>query len=209
MNLWVDLILILFREKIYSDVLELLVNSRRKAFTEIMDLRSKFHLSMDEEEKTAKSEQIKLLSLLQTSNEELKNLLIKQKVFNYMSLNKVESRMRKDLDRVTKTKDDYQKSQVSNRVSSELKNTLILQQKAALKRQLANLDTEYNSLKIELDKEVKNRILLNEVLKLNRFVLKLKQKEAKEHELHQKLKNDRNLESAKKSNVEKLVFDHK
>lgn len=121
-----------------------------------MGLRSKFHLSMDEEEKAAKSEQIKLLSLLQTSNEELKNLLIKQKVFNYMSLNKVESRMRKELDRVTKTKDDYQKSQVSNRVSSELKNSLILQQKAALKRQLANLDTEYNSLKIELDKEVNN-----------------------------------------------------
>lgn len=37
------------------------------------------------------------------------------------------------------------------------------------------------------------------------IIIKMKNKEAREHELQQKMKNEKNLHSAKQSNVEKLV----
>lgn len=168
-------------------MLELLVKARREAFTEIMQLRSRFHLSMSDEEKQAKRKQIELLDALETTNHELSEALIREKALGLENLNRVKSELTQRVDELTRTSDVLKKREVSGRVSNEVRNALVVQQKEALKRQLAKLDSEYNALKAELDKE-------------------LKQKEAKQHELQQKLKNDRNLESAKKSNVEKLVI---
>ena len=69
---------------------------------------------------------------------------------------------------------------------SEQRLLLIQQQKVSLKKQLSKLDVEYNNLKMKLEKE-------------------LKEKQIKEHELQQKMKNEKNLNSAKQSNVDKLV----
>ena len=69
---------------------------------------------------------------------------------------------------------------------SEQRQLLIHQQKVSLKKQLSKLDVEYNNLRMKFEKE-------------------LKEKQIKEHELQQKMKNEKNLNSAKQSNVDKLV----
>lgn len=109
---------------------------------------------MEDEEKAAKAKQIELLDTLQMTNNELTNAIIKQKIFFRMNLNRVHSRMLRSLNEVTNASNALQRREVANRVSNELKNILIVQQKTALKRQLARLDAQYNALKAELDKEV-------------------------------------------------------
>lgn len=111
---------------------------------------------MDEEEKAAKKKQIELLEQLQSSNYELNDKLIKQKKEFDRNLGNVQRQLEQRLKEMTSLSDTLKKREVTHRIANELKNILVVQQKMALKRQLARLDVQYNSLKEELDKEVNN-----------------------------------------------------
>lgn len=135
-------------------MVKLLIQSRQDAFTKIVSLKSKFDLPMNSLANESSQNNEKLLAEVQKTKHELANLLIKQKVFFQLRLNHVQSRMERRLGQVTDTSNLLKKREVSNRVANELKNILIVQQKMAIKKQLAKLDAEYNALKAELDKEV-------------------------------------------------------
>lgn len=142
------------RETIYGDVLELLKNSRFEAFTKILILKNKFHLAMDDLVNEENKNRDELISRLQESNTNAAKLLIRYKAFYKLSMNRLQSNLSRRLAEVTDKMDWHKRREVSHRVANELQNVLVVQQNTALKRQLAKLDAEFNSLKAQLDKEV-------------------------------------------------------
>lgn len=142
------------RETIYGDVLELLKSSRQEAFTKIIILKNKFHLAMDDLVNEEKQNRHELIARLQQSNANAALLLMRYKVIYKLSMNRLQSNLSRRLTEVTDKMDWHKRREVSHRVANELQNVLIVQQNTALKRQLAKLDAEFNSLKAQLDKEV-------------------------------------------------------
>lgn len=122
---------------------------------------------------------------LQNDRHELSLILIAQKTFNKLKENANLNTFNKKLGEITENSDKIKQQEIDNKLQSELKQTILSQQKLALKRQLFKLDFEFANLRQKLEKE-------------------LREKQNKEHELQQKMKNERNLNSAKRSNVEKL-----
>lgn len=132
----------------------MLQSSRQEAFMKIIILKNKFHLAMDDlvkEEITSRNE---LISRLEKSNTNAAKLLISYKVFYKLKMNRLQSNLSRRLAEVTDKMDWHKRREVSHRVANELQNVLVVQQNTALKRQLAKLDAEFNSLKAQLDKEV-------------------------------------------------------
>ena len=134
----------------------------------------------------SRQNQDKLLNLTQKKRHELSVLLIKQKAYDQIRLNRLMSNFSKKLTEITENSNKIKRQEIDNRLISEQKELLLNQQKHALKKRLVKLDVDLRKLKDELEKE-------------------LKEKQNKEHELQQRIKNEKNLSSAKQSNVEKLV----
>ncbi len=78
----------------------------------------------------------------------------KQKTFHKLRLFQSAENAHKKLTALTEEKDKLKRKAVYNSLQADQKKILINQQKIALKRQLVVLDTEYNKLKLKLDKEV-------------------------------------------------------
>lgn len=135
-------------------MLELLKSSRQEAFTKIIILKNKFHLAMDDLVNEEKQNRHELIARLQQSNANAALLLMRYKVIYKLSMNRLQSNLSRRLTEVTDKMDWHKRREVSHRVANELQNVLIVQQNTALKRQLAKLDAEFNSLKAQLDKEV-------------------------------------------------------
>jgi hypothetical protein len=92
----------------------------------------------------------------------------------------------KKITEITEYSNQIKRQEIDNSLLNDQKQLLLNQQKSALKKRLVKLDVDFNKLKSELEKE-------------------LKEKQNKEHELQQRIRNENNLNSAKQFNVEKLV----
>lgn len=110
---------------------------------------------MSELAQASQRSQDDLVGRLHKSNHELTNLLLKQRAFFKLSLSRLQTSLNRRLSEITETSDLLKRRQVANRIASELKNVLVVQQKMALKRQLGKLDAEYNALKAKFEKEVR------------------------------------------------------
>lgn len=119
-----------------------------------MSLKSKFHLPVDDIVQSSKLNQENLIKELQKDNHHLSDLIIRQKAYSKLNVNRIQSSYSRKLSQITDNSNSLKKREVENKLTNELKNIMILQQKMALKRQLATLDVEYNALKAKLDKEV-------------------------------------------------------
>ena len=109
---------------------------------------------MDDLVNEEKQNRHELIARLQQSNANAALLLMRYKVIYKLSMNRLQSNLSRRLTEVTDKMDWHKRREVSHRVANELQNVLIVQQNTALKRQLAKLDAEFNSLKAQLDKEV-------------------------------------------------------
>ena len=139
--------------------------------------------------KNSESQQKQLIESLQKERNQLNSLLIKQKNFSKIKLFTISNEFNKEITELTENSDKIKRRETDHMLMSEQRQLLIHQQKVSLKKQLSKLDVEYNNLKAKFEKE-------------------LKEKQIKEHELQQKMKNEKNLNSAKQSNVDKLVSIH-
>ena len=139
--------------------------------------------------KNSESQQKQLIESLQKERNQLNTLLIKQKNFSKIKLFTISNEFNKEITELTENSDKIKRRETDHMLMSEQRQLLIHQQKVSLKKQLSKLDVEYNNLKTKFEKE-------------------LKEKQIKEHELQQKMKNEKNLNSAKQSNVDKLVSVH-
>jgi hypothetical protein len=139
--------------------------------------------------KNSESQQKQLIENLQKERSQLNSLLIKQKNFSKIKLFTISNEFNKEITELTENSDKIKRRETDHMLMSEQRQLLIHQQKVSLKKQLSKLDVEYNNLKMKFEKE-------------------LKEKQIKEHELQQKMKNEKNLNSAKQSNVDKLVSIH-
>lgn len=136
--------------------------------------------------KNSESKDKHLIESLQKERSQLNSLLIKQKNFSKIKLFTISNEFNKEITELTENSDKIKRRETDNMLMSEQRQLLIHQQKVSLKKQLSKLDVEYNNLRMKFEKE-------------------LKEKQIKEHELQQKMKNEKNLNSAKQSNVDKLV----
>ncbi len=136
--------------------------------------------------KNSESKDKHLIESLQKERSQLNSLLIKQKNFSKIKLFTISNEFNKEITELTENSDKIKRRETDNMLMSEQRQLLIHQQKISLKKQLSKLDVEYNNLRMKFEKE-------------------LKEKQIKEHELQQKMKNEKNLNSAKQSNVDKLV----
>jgi hypothetical protein len=136
--------------------------------------------------KNSELKQLKLIESLQKERNQLNIVLIKQKNFSKIKLYKVSQELNKEITELTENSDKIKRRETNHTLMSEQRHLLVHQQKTSLKRQLSKLDVEFNSLKQKFEKE-------------------LNEKQMREHELQQKMKNERNLNSAKQSNVDKLL----
>ncbi len=91
---------------------------------------------------------------------QLANLLIIQKCFAKLKQFKNASSFNKKISELTEISNLTKKRTVDISLILEQKQTLIVQQKQAIKKQLAKLDAEYTLLKLKLDKEVFFYLLL-------------------------------------------------
>ena len=155
--------------------------------------------------KESQQNQINLVEEMSIERSELAKLIILQKNFCKLKMFRSTCRFNKRVNQLTEVSNRVKKQSVDTTLALEQKQMLIVQQKHALKKQLAKLDAEYAGLKLKLDKEVHLKTILTfkSFFFLN-IKLKLKEKQNREHEAQQRLKNDRNLNSAKQYNVEKL-----
>lgn len=133
----------------------------------------------------SQQKQTELIRELQDERHELALILIAQKSFNKLKENATQSKFNKKLGEITENSDKIKQQEIDHKLVADQKQTILNQQKLALKRQLFKMDIEFANLRQKLEKE-------------------LREKQNKEHELQQKMKNERNLNSAKRSNVEKL-----
>lgn len=175
-----------YRELIYSHALELLATSRREAIEKIASLKDKYKVEIDKFAEASQAKHDLMLNVAQRERHELAKILIKQKSYDKIRINRLMSHFSKKLTEVTENSNKIKRQEIDNTLLFEQKQLLINQQKSALKKRLVKLDVDFNHLKAQLEKE-------------------LKEKQNKEHELQQRLKNEKNLHLAKQSNVEKLV----
>ena len=173
------------REVIYANVIEILTTSRKEAFEQIAGLKDKYKIEIDRVAETSRLNQDCLLNKNQKERHELNQLIIKLKAYDQIKMNKMLSNFSKRLTEVTDNSNIIKRKEIDNSLLSEQKQLLMNQQKSALKKRLVKLDVDFNNLKAQLEKE-------------------LKEKQTNEHELQQRIKNEKNLNSAKHSNVEKL-----
>jgi hypothetical protein len=87
---------------------------------------------------------------------EMSKLLILQKAFDKLKELKNESKMKRMTTEFNELSNKLKKASVDGALILEQKQTLILQQKQAIKKQLAKLDADYNVLTLRLEKEVGN-----------------------------------------------------
>ncbi|RMZ93268.1 coiled-coil domain-containing protein, partial [Brachionus plicatilis] len=177
--------LVNIKEQIHKDVLDLMEEREEQALKEIQLLKDKQAKNCSVFLAESQQKQSQLIRELQNECHELALLLIAQKTFNKLKENASMSTFNKKLGEITENSDQIKQQEIDNKLLSDQKQTILNQQKLALKRQLYKMDIEFASLRQKLEKE-------------------LREKQNKEHELQQKMKNERNLNSAKRSNVEKL-----
>ena len=84
----------------------------------------------------------------------LSNLLVMQKCFAKLKQFKNANSFNKKISELTEQSNNVKKKAVDISLVLEQKQMLIMQQKQAIKKQLAKLDAEYTVLKLKLDKEV-------------------------------------------------------
>lgn len=89
-----------------------------------------------------------------TDRNELANLLILQKSFTKLKLYKTTLTFKKQINELTEATNKIKKKSVDTTLGLEQQCQLIVQQKHAIKKQLAKLDGEYTVLKLKLEKEV-------------------------------------------------------
>lgn len=80
--------------------------------------------------------------------------LIEQKNFYEREININLSEFNKKLSEITEISNIIKRKEIDNSLLADQKQSLIYQQKSALKKQLAKLDAEYSNLKAKLEKEV-------------------------------------------------------
>ncbi|CAF1113559.1 unnamed protein product, partial [Brachionus calyciflorus] len=172
-------------ENIHSDVNDLLAEAKKLAYEEIQKLKDKQAKNCEVFFAAMNQKQAELIHDLEKERHELNIMLITRGTLNKLKMNANLNTFNKKLSEVTEISNVIKRREIDNSLLAVQKQTLISQQKQALKRQLNKLDIDFNSLKLKLEKE-------------------LKEKQNREHEMQQKMKNERNLNSAKRSNVEKL-----
>lgn len=162
-----------------------MIEREQQALQEIQILKDKQAKNCSIFLSASQQKQTELIRELQNDRHELALILIAQKTLNKLKENASLNTFNKKLGEITENSDKIKQQEIDNKLQSDLKQTILNQQKLALKRQLYKMDIQYANLKQKLEKE-------------------LREKQNKEHELQQKMKNELNLNSAKKSNVEKL-----
>jgi hypothetical protein len=195
---------------IYANVLEILTTSRREAFVQIAGLKDKYKIEIDRVYENSRSNQETLLIKTQKEKTQLEQLIIKMKAYDELKMNYMRNNFSKKLTEVTDNSNKIKRQEIDNTLLSEQRQLLLNQQKTALKKRLVKLDVDFNNLKSVLEKEVSSLSsfffnLYSDYSKFSTFI-KLKEQANKEHELQQRIKNEKNLNSAKQSNVEKLVY---
>jgi hypothetical protein len=139
---------------IYGNVLEILTTSRRDAFEQIAGLKDKYKIEIDQVYEDSRLNQDKLLSTTQKERHQLEQLIIKLNSYNKLKMNHMLNNFSKKLTEVTDNSNKIKRQEIDNTLLSEQRQVLLNQQKSALKKRLIKLDTDFNSLKMVLEKEV-------------------------------------------------------
>lgn len=98
--------------------------------------------------------QAKLITDLQVERQEMVNMLIKQRSYSKLKLNRLSQKFTKQLILLNDESAKIKAKAIETRLLAEENGILLDQQKSALQKQLKKLDIEFNNLKNKLDKEV-------------------------------------------------------
>jgi hypothetical protein len=143
-----------YKLQIHNDVLELLAESRTAAFDQINKLKDKYGIEIDETAQNQEQVRNKLIASLQKECNDLKNTLIRQEKSSKIKEFEDSVEFNKKLGKITAVTDTIQRKSTKISMLSQQNQIVLNQQKSALKRQLAKLNSEYNKLKAKMDKEV-------------------------------------------------------
>jgi len=165
------------------NVVELLTQARADLFDQVLSLKEKngteigkytkiiftlmkyiiFGKTKKLENKVKETElnKLKLISDMTYERNEISKLLILQKNFDKLKELKNESKIKRMQTEFDEMSNKLKKAAVDGALILEQKQSLILQQKQAIKKQLAKLDADYTVLNLKLEKEVYVIIIIN------------------------------------------------